>query len=201
MDYILKYVPNTLTATAKVIYDKYCDYSENDSFNAKTKRTNKQCDYLTYVTYFFGDPIHIIDNLYLGSAFNAASYYKLKEVYKIDVIINATREISNYYPDDFVYKNYNLSDINEDSITDYLENAYQFIETNKDKQILIHCFMGASRSASLMSYYIMKKYGYTMKETIDFITERRKIVNINTTFVQELKDSVIVGKDDNDELN
>lgn len=191
MDYVSKYATNALTATAKVVYDKYCDYCENESFNAKTKRLNNEISLLTQMSHFFGDPVHIIDNLYLGSAFNAASYYKLKEVYKIKIVINATKEISNYYPKDFEYKKYDLADVNEDSVADHLEDAYKFINKNNKKNILVHCFMGASRSASLVSYYIMKKYNKSLDEAIQFILERRKIVNINTTFAQELKDSVI----------
>lgn len=192
MNDIPKYASNALTATAKVIYDKYYDYRNNESFNAKTKRINNETCLVDQISYFFSDPVHIIDDIYLGSAFNAASFYKLKEVYRIKTIINATKEIRNYYPDDFEYKNYNLADINEDSITEYLEDAYKFIEQNKGKNILVHCFMGASRSASLMSYYIMKKYNTTLNEAVDFISEKRKIVNINTTFAQELKDSVLI---------
>ena len=195
MDNISKYTPNVLSATAKVVYDKYRDYCENDSFNAKTKRLNNEISLLTQVSHFFGDPVHIIDNIYLGSAYNAASLYKLKEIYKIKLVINATKEISNYYPDDFEYKNYDLADVNNDSIAEYLEDAYKIINENQNKNILVHCFMGASRSASLVSYYIMKKYNESLDDAVQFISEKRKIVNINTTFAQELKDSVVDIKD------
>lgn len=191
MNYISKYTTNPLTATVKVIYDKYYDYLYNSSFNSKTKRLKNDHSIITQYSYFFKDPIHIIDNIYLGSAYNAASYYTLKEDYKIKIIINATKEISNYYPDDFIYKNYDLADINEDSISKYLEDAYKIITNNNNSNILVHCFMGASRSASLVSYYIMKKYDVSLNDAINFIVEKRKIVNINTTFAQELNDSLI----------
>lgn len=196
MSYIFKYTPNAITAAAKVIYDKFLDYKNNDTFNAKTKRLSDQPNFFTQASHFFGDPVHIIDNIYIGSAFNAASYYKLKDTYNISIIINATKEISNYYPKYFTYKNYDLSDVNEDSIKQYLENAYQFIKKNKDKQILVHCFMGASRSASLITYYIMKEYDMSMEQVVEFMTDKRKIVNINTTFAQEIEDSVIIEKND-----
>jgi len=192
MDYLSKYIPNAFCAITKVVYDKYLDYTNNDTFNANTKRLNKQPSYYIQLTHFLGDPAHIIDNLYLGSAYNAASFYRLKEIYKINIIINATKEISNYYPNDFFYKNYDLADVNDDSISKHLKDAYNFIELNKDKKILIHCFMGASRSASLMCYYIMKKYNRSLDEVVDFIVEKRKIVNINTTFADELKNSIIL---------
>jgi protein-tyrosine phosphatase len=187
MSSIIKYSTNAISAFGRIIYDKYFDYIDNESFNADTKRMVKQHSFFKQMTYFFSDPVHIIDNIYLGSAFNAASYYKLKEIYKINIIINVTNEISNYYPEHFIYKNYNLYDINEDSITNFLDESYNFIEQNKDKQILIHCFMGASRSASIVSYYIMKKYNKNLEDTLDYIVEKRNIVNINNTFAEELK--------------
>jgi protein-tyrosine phosphatase len=194
MNDIIKYLHDTINGTIKVINDKYKDYNTNETFNNNPKRIKNNIDIITQTTYFFKDPIHIIDNIYLGSAFNAASFYKLKDIYNISIIINVTNEISNYYPEHFQYKKYNLLDINEDSIIEYLDDAYNFIELNKDKNILIHCFMGASRSASLLAYYIMKKYNQTLDEVIDFISEKREIVNINCTFAQELKDSIIIQK-------
>jgi atypical dual specificity phosphatase len=110
---------------------------------------------------FFKSPTHIIDNIYLGSAFNAASYYKLKKL-NIGLVINMTREISMYYPNDFIYKQYDLYDNNRESIKEYLEKAladiYDYQKQNPEKNILIHCFMGASRSATLVAYYLMREF-------------------------------------------
>ena len=47
---------------------------------------------------FFEPPTHIIDNIYLGNAYNAAYYYGLKKN-NIKMIINVTKEISKYYPE------------------------------------------------------------------------------------------------------
>lgn len=186
MNFNIKMFKDAISATSKVIYDKYNDFKENESFNKQINREKENVNLLTQYYYFFSDPIHIIDNIYLGSAFNAACYYKLKESYNIKIIINVTKEISNYYPDDFTYKNYCLLDLNEDSIKDYLDDAYEFIEKNKNNNILIHCYMGASRSASILTYYIMKKYNVNYDVALSFIEEKRKIVNINSKFAQEL---------------
>lgn len=188
---ITKNIFNPIYATCKVIYDKIVNFD-----NTRTiKRINNDIDKMTQISYFFGDPIHIIDNIYLGSAFNAASYYKLKETYNIKIIMNITNEITNYYPDDFEYKNYSVLDINEDSIEKYFDDSYNFINNNlhlieDNHNILIHCFMGASRSASIITFYLMKKYGKTFDEALDFIQNKRKIVNINTTFADEIKKSL-----------
>ena len=185
-----KHIINPIYATYKVLYDKITNYN-----NVKNIiRLNSNIDKITQINCFFSDPIHIIDNIYLGSAFNAASYYKL-EKYNIKTIINVTSEISNYYPDNFEYKNYLILDINEDSIEGYLEDSYNYINKNlypieDNKNILIHCFMGASRSASILTYYIMKKYNKSFDEAVNFISNKRNIVNLNTTFADEIKNSI-----------
>ena len=185
-----KYIINPIYATYKVLYDKITNYNNTKKIN----RINNNIDKMTQISCFFSDPIHIIDNIYLGSAFNAASYYKLEE-YNIKTIINVTSEISNYYPNNFEYKNYLILDINEDSIEEYLEDSYNYINNHlypleDNKNILIHCFMGASRSASILTYYIMKKYNKSFDETVDFICDKRIIVNLNTTFADEIKKSL-----------
>ena len=45
----------------------------------------------------------------------------------IKVIINVTTEISEYYPDEFIYLRYKLYDNNKHSIKHYLEQSYEDI--------------------------------------------------------------------------
>ena len=183
--YVIAYGTNAVTAMVRVITDKLYDYYNNKEFNVDTDRLYTQSTVLSRTLHFFGDPIHIIDNIYLGSAYNAASFYKLKNN-RIKIIVNATKEISNYYPDDFIYHNYELLDTNNDSINAHLNEVYKIINDNPNDNILIHCFMGASRSASFVLYYIMKKYNKTLDEALQYALELRSIININSTFAAEL---------------
>ena len=59
-------------------------------------------DLVMLLVSFFEPPTHIIDNIYLGNAYNAAYYYGLKKN-NIKMIINVTKEISKYYPEYFTY--------------------------------------------------------------------------------------------------
>ena len=48
--------------------------------------------------------------------------------------------------------------------------------------------MGSSRSATIVSAYMIKKYGYTVDECIKILRSKRDIVNTNTQFAKNLQD-------------
>lgn len=220
----------SINATAKVIYDKTIDYisyysgivdvenkNEDDANDdtiqdydgvikielyeneSTSTRIFQPSSYYDEYNTFFSKPTHIVDNIYLGSAYNAASYSTLKD-FDIKVIINATTEIREYYPDEFIYLRYKLYDNNKHSIKKYLEESFkdiQYHQKNTSGNILVHCFMGASRSASLVIYYLMKTKKnsngrlFNFDEAVQFIREKRIIVNPTFRLTKDLANSII----------
>lgn len=147
---------------------------------------------------FMGNPTLIIDNIYLGSAMNAASYDDLKNN-NIKLIINVTKEIRNYFPDEFTYIRYDLYDNNKHSIEKYLEEAYEKIlefQNTTEGNILIHCFMGASRSVSLVLYYLMRRMkhkngqNFTFDDALEYIKDKRPSINPTFRFTKDLAKSI-----------
>jgi len=53
------------------------------------------------------------------------------------------------------------------------------------KNILVHCIQGISRSVSIVLAYLMYK-GRTLKESYDFVREKRSVSRPNPSFVKEL---------------
>ena len=135
----------------------------------------------------------IDDKIYLGNAYNAADYYYLKSK-GITGIVNASKEISNYFEDydkDIQYfKLEDVKDINNSSISKYFDPFLEFIvnTTKNNGRVLIHCFMGSSRSAILVVLYLIKYKNFKLEDSINYITKKRFRVNINKTFINELKD-------------
>lgn len=214
-----------LTSTTKVICDKTNDYifGVDNQQNKLTTVPDKIQDYSSIIrvdkyadetgnkrlfpsvslyeeySFFFDKPTHIIDNIYLGSAFNSASYYVLKEL-NIKTIVNVTKEISNYYPNDFDYIRYDIYDNNEQSIGKYLDDAYTFIknkQTTSDGNILVHCYMGSSRSASVVIYYLTKTLKkddgrfVTFDEALEYVKNKRGVVNPTFRFTKDLAKSIM----------
>jgi protein-tyrosine phosphatase len=195
-----------------------------------------------HITNLFLEPTHIIDNIYLGNAYNASNYATISK-YNIKHIVNVTKEIKNYYEqqnnlpnnssgdfyDDinnveikdfnnvsngnnvsisvYNYNTYNnvtylrvpIYDDSTYHITDYIKESLEFINNahstncNEDSvgscdgNILIHCYMGSSRSASIVLAYLIYKYNYSLEHALLFLKNKRNIVNINVNFINDIK--------------
>ena len=136
-----------------------------------------------------GPPTHIIDNIFLGSAYNAASKI-IMEVYDIRFVLNITAEITNYFEDDesLGYKKFPLYDNNRESIMHYLRNTYDGIKEAQKLggNILVHCFAGKSRSASIVAYYIMREKKIKPSIAFNMIKDKRPVINPTKKFVSDL---------------
>jgi protein-tyrosine phosphatase len=128
----------------------------------------------------------IIDGIYLGNACNSRDYYNLKDK-NIKSIVNCTVEFPNYFPDEFNYYNVPILDESRQKITDYLNETTKFIHDNiENGNVLVHCFMGASRSVAIVVAYLVRYHNFTVEEAIAKIDSIRNIVNINMDFYIDL---------------
>ncbi len=139
-----------------------------------------------HFTNLVSEPSHIIDNIYLGSAFNVSSLETLQK-YEIKKILNVTREIPCLYPDQFTYKTISVKDTRDSFLDNYLEDSYQYLTQDLTAPTLVHCYMGSSRSATIVIFYLMKRYLMTFSDALQFVRDKRKCVNLNTNFAEELQ--------------
>lgn len=141
----------------------------------------------------FIEPTKIVDNIYLGNAYNASNFNQLDEL-NINTIINVTNEIPNYFENiqEYDYFKININDTNSDSIKNFFNESNQYIkeiqQQKPNKNILIHCYMGSSRSATILTAYLLKNFNLNPKQAFSLLQEKRPVVNINTQFWDELQD-------------
>ena len=128
---------------------------------------------------------HIIDNIYLGDFRTADDINILKE-YNITHIINCAFNLPNRFPNEITYKRLDLRDEPNQPIIEKLEEAYEFIKENKDKNIFIHCVFGKSRSGSVVIFYIMKEKKLNFQDAKNYVKNIRNIVEPNSGFELEL---------------
>ena len=162
-------------------------YTLSDQYNSTVVvRQYPRVSFSRLVKSIFDTPSHIIDNLYLGNSYNASNYDILKEN-KFDIIINATDYIPNYFENDFTYKKYDIKDDENARISLILIDSYNYININNHKKIFVHCYAGASRSAAIILYYLMKRYNMSLDDANAFLLSKRDIVNINMNFINDIK--------------
>ena len=109
---------------------------------------------------------NIIDNIYLGN-------YQSHKNFNGSII-----NLSDYdYTINDKYKllRINISDSRDanENIAQYFTKCIDFIETNKDDNILIHCNEGVSRSVTIVLAILIKKYKYDLKSAIEFVKSKR----------------------------
>ena len=129
----------------------------------------------------------ILDYLYLGSEWNASDLTNLKEL-GIGYILNITKEVDNFFPKTFNYYNIRVYDEENTELLRYWDHTFRFIEEARqsESKVLVHCRYGISRSASTVIAYLMKKNGWGMIESLDFVKGIRTIVEPNQGFQKQL---------------
>ena len=136
----------------------YKDYTEK----RKSLENNKE-NYTENIHALFGCCSHIIDNIYLGNAYNAANYDILKEM-NIDCIINITNNIPNYYEDYFEYITYRIKDNNHHSIKEFLIDSFNFINRNKNKKN--KCFWDCKTKIKRLCAKLSKFFGWKNRNSL-----------------------------------
>ncbi len=192
------YYLNRFTSIARVMYDVYVGQYfypkriESCKSTSETKKPLVRHYPKQYsITDYFGPvykPTKIIDNIYVGSAINAASSAIMDE-FNFKYVINVTKDVPNYFGDDVKYVNIPIKDDNNDMIDSYLQSVYDKIlefQEEDDGNILIHCFVGASRSVSVAIYYLVKKHNMTVEEALVYIKHRRYLIHPSETLLDSI---------------
>ena len=84
-------------------------------------------------------------------------------------------------------------------IQTYFSDLFEFINIHSPKgKIFFHCWKGVSRSATMLIAWIMKKYGMTCENAIEYIKQYRPCIEPNIGFhsaLLKLEDTLSKSKD------
>ena len=134
----------------------------------------------------------IIDNLFLSCHFAAINENTLKHN-KIDCIVKMygngkQNGAYTYYPD-IEYLEIDALDIPEYHISKHFVECFKFINRNikKNKNVLVHCHAGISRSSTIIIMYLMVKYKITLDKAYEYVKSKRPIIKPNRGFSTELQ--------------
>src|SRR5688572_27931528 len=127
---------------------------------------------------------HIIDNIYLSNLINAHDMDLIKKN-KIEFVarLSETENMSNY-PGNIIFYNFVIEDnpSRSEELIKICQILYHTINTIYPKHILIHCNMCRSRSVSIIAFYLMNKYKFSLNDSLNYIKKIKYDINPNNGF-------------------
>ncbi|KAL7721286.1 protein-tyrosine-phosphatase [Entamoeba marina] len=128
----------------------------------------------------------ILPNLFLTNRTSAQDHNTFRD-YNIGAVLSLTTNTANY-PDGVKSKHIHIQDSFFFLIQPYLEESFKFINEmmNNNLNVLVHCEIGLSRSASAVIAYLMKTNKWTFKKAFLYVKERRPLVCPNPGFIMQL---------------
>ena len=168
------------------------DNDENKKNSSKKNLKPAKWESIPYL------PNEIIElKLYLGNAAISKKISVMKDL-KITHIVNVTQVVKNSFSKKnkdlggiaIKYLRIAITDTDNTNIIDYFDKTNEFIDNAIEKEngvVLVHCQMGKSRSASVVTAYLMYKYKYTCHVALDYVKQRRPRAQPNDSFVNQLK--------------
>lgn len=108
--------------------------------------------------------------------------------YRVNYILNVTKEVDNFYPNQFIYQKIWVSDEATTELLMHWQRTYEFIKNakNNNSVVLVHCKKGISRSSSTVIAYIMKEYGESLESALNYVKEKRNCITPNSGFMEQL---------------
>ena len=135
----------------------------------------------------------ILPNLWLGNENIAKSNLFFKRN-NINIVVNCSKDIpfySNYTQNIRIPVDDNLEDIEIDKLYNYLDKAANLMETclSNNEGILVHCYAGKQRSATVIASYLMKYGNLKTNDAILSIKSKRLVaftpkVNFKTALIK-----------------
>ncbi|PKI50833.1 dual specificity protein phosphatase 12-like [Punica granatum] len=81
-----------------------------------------------------------------------------------------------------------IRDMESEDLLDYLEPCLDFIEkSRKEGSVLVHCFAGVSRSAAIITAYLMRSEHLSQEDALESLKQCCEFVCPNDGFLEQLK--------------
>lgn len=139
----------------------------------------------------FDDLSQITPSIFI-SGFTCASNQNNLDNNNIKYIINCTNTVSNYFENNssLTYLRIPIDDTYNQHIEQYFDMTYNTIEQaiKENKNVLVHCHAGVSRSVTIVIAYLMRKNNLTYEQARTFVKSKRSIIDPNPDFVKSLQE-------------
>ncbi|XP_019437073.1 PREDICTED: dual specificity protein phosphatase 12-like [Lupinus angustifolius] len=127
-------------------------------------------------------PTKEINNLHVGAAADDGARTALlpeKLLYSLEYAGNDLKLVRMAVP---------LKDTENEDLLDYLEDCVDFIDrSRKEGSVLVHCFAGVSRSAAVITAYLMRTEHLSQEDALQSLRKSCEFVCPNDGFLEQLK--------------
>lgn len=130
----------------------------------------------------------ILENLWLGDMSAAYNKVILKKN-GMTHILTVASGIPPKFPSNFTYKVVTILDSPTANLKAHFNSCIKFIKQAIDQggTVLVHCFAGVSRSATIVIAFLMVEYGMTLNEAMQHTRKCRYFINPNDGFRRQLQ--------------
>ncbi len=135
-------------------------------------------------------PSEIVEGkLYLGKG-DQATNEKVVKTLKLTHILNIGSEHDNAFPDDIQYYNVRVPDENSSNLYGRFVKMVSFMHSGLEEggKVLVHCNLGASRSATAIIAYFMYTRKWSIETAFEYVKARRPVIGPNRGFLKQLSD-------------
>lgn len=151
---------------------------------------NSLYSYTKYLNIFENkfEASEIINGLYIGSIDSTYDLQTLKMM-GITHIISVLPGFIPPYPNNFKYMVINAMDDENTNLSCVFDDANKFIDDAFENtgNILVHCMMGKSRSATIVGAYLINTFAMNVDEILSLLKNKRQIIQPNKHFEQQLR--------------
>lgn len=128
--------------------------------------------------------------IYIGNLFFAEDIELLKKN-QIKSVISCLNNSKITYDESIIEEHYIIPIDDDESfeILSLFETTFKIIEdVRKRYNVLVHCEIGVSRSASIVIAYLMKKKKWSFDDSFKFVKGKRNHIDPNKGFISQLQE-------------
>ncbi|XP_071454474.1 dual specificity protein phosphatase MPK-4 [Hetaerina americana] len=130
------------------------------------------------------EPGLLLGNLTAATDVDALASHKITHILTVDSC-PLPRKITEL--PGIVTKFIQVTDLPKEDLLSHFEGAYEFITNGIEVGVvLVHCYFGVSRSATIVTAYLMKKHRISYEEAIERVKSCRRFVGPNRGFIAQL---------------
>lgn len=133
------------------------------------------------------EPSEVVPDVFLGSI-GAAHNREVLQRLNITHVLTVAGGFEPKFPSEFTYECVDVKDVPEERLCVHFDRCLKFIAKCllDGGRVLVHCFAGKSRSATICAAYVMATEGWTLDEALKAIGDARPAAAPNHGFMTQL---------------